>query len=100
LIAAGGALTVSTLRDGLLALACNNGWEEESGTAGMFYNLALYRPVGDQREWLELRFLNGKLTAVQHRHPMYCKPRNITQRKVDHAHALLRTRGLYAEEMS
>ena len=67
----------------------------------MFYNLALYRPVGDHREWLELRFLNGKLTAVQHRDPMYCKPRNITQRKVDHVHALLRARRLVdTEEMS
>ena len=85
----------------LIELARRNGWEEQSGTAGMFYNLALYRPVGDQREWLELRFLNGKLTAVQHRHPMYCKPRKITQRKVDHVHALLCARRLvYAEEMS
>ena len=92
---------MSTLRDELLTLARDNGWEEQSGTAGMFYNLALHRPVGDQREWLELRFLNGKLTAVQHRHPVYCKPRNITQRKVDHVHVLLRARRLvYSEEMS
>ena len=85
----------------LIELARRNGWEEQSGTATMFYNVALYRPVGDQREWLELRFLNGKLTAVQHRHPMYCKPRKITQRKVDHVHALLRARRLVsAEEMS
>jgi hypothetical protein len=89
-----------TLRDELLTLARNYGWEEQSGTDGRYHNLALYRPVGDQREWLELRFLNGKLTAVQHCHPMYCKPRNITQRKVDHVHALLRVQALYAEEMS
>ena len=88
-------------RNELMELARRNGSEEPSGTAGMFYNLALYRPVGDHREWLELRFVNGELTAVQNRHPMCCKPRKITQRKVDHVHALLRARRLvYAEEMS
>ena len=30
---------------------------------------------------------------------MYCKPRNITQRKVDHVHALLRARVITAEEL-
>ena len=89
---------MSTLRDELLTLARTNGWEEQFGNAFAFYNLALYRPVGDQRECLELRFLNDKLTAVQHRHPAR-EPRKITLRKVDHVHALLRARAVDAEEI-
>jgi hypothetical protein len=85
-----------SLRDDLLKQAANCGWQQQDDTESEFYNVVLSRTVDHgRREWLDLRFKNGKLTAVRHRHPRRTAPRRITLRKVDHVHAILRARATW-----
>ena len=89
-----------TLREHLSEKATEHGWTVHD-RPGDWFNLQFARDVGDlnRLEGLFLRLVNGRITIVEHSDPSHDRTRKITQRKLDHVHALLRARVVTAEEL-
>ena len=88
-----------TLREHLSEKDTEHRWTVHD-RPGDWFNLQFTRDVGDLRlEGLFLRLVNGRITIVEYSHPSHDRTREITQRKVDHLHAILRARVVSAQEL-